>query len=62
MKRNTTIAALLLTIIALLQGVRVLLSWPVLINGYAVPMWFSVVAFFVVGWIAIGLWRARGRG
>ena len=62
MKRNTTIAALLLTVIALLQGVRVLLSWPVLINGFALPMWFSAIAFLVVGWVAVGLWRERGRG
>ena len=61
MKRNTTIAALLLTVIALLQGLRVLLSWPVLINGFALPMWFSAIAFLVVGWVAVGLWRGRGR-
>ena len=62
MKSNTTIAALLLTVIALMQGLRVLLSWPVRINGFAVPLWCSAVAFIVVGWVAVGLWRSRGRG
>ncbi len=59
MKFNTTIAALILTVVALMQGLRFLLSWPVLINGFAVPLWFSAVAFLVIGWVAVGLWRSR---
>ena len=62
MKTYTTFGAVLLTAFALLQGLRFLLGWPVLINGFAVPLWFSAVAFLVVGWVAIGLWRERERG
>lgn len=62
MKSYTTLAAVLLTAIALLQGLRFVLGWPVLVNGFALPPWFSAVAFLVLGWVAIGLWRERGRG
>lgn len=60
MKPFTTVAALLLGIVALVQGLRFALAWPVLVNGFAIPVWASAVACALLGWIAIMLWR-EGR-
>lgn len=38
MKSYTALAAVLLTVIAFLQGLRFVLAWPVLINGFALPL------------------------
>lgn len=57
MKPFTTIAVLLLGFIALMQGLRVVLAWPVTVNGYSVPLWASATAFAVAGTVAVMLWR-----
>jgi hypothetical protein len=57
MKPFTFLAVLLLSVIAVLQLTRLLLGWPILINGVAIPIWASAVAFVVAGGIAAMLWR-----
>jgi hypothetical protein len=59
MKPFTTVAALLLGFIALMQGLRFALAWPITVNGYSVPVWASAIAFVVLGVIAIMVWRER---
>lgn len=61
MKPFTTIAALLLGLIAAIQGLRFALAWPVAVNGYSVPVWGSAIAFVVLGVIAVMLWREARR-
>ena len=61
MKPITAIAALLLGIVALAQGLRFALAWPVTINGFSVPTWASAVACLVIGGIAVMLWREGRR-
>jgi len=61
MKPFTSIATLLLGLIALLQGVRFALAWPVTVNGLSIPLWASAMAFIVVGGLAVMLWRERHR-
>ena len=61
MKPVTTIAALLLGFIAVMQALRVAYAWPISVNGHAVPMWASVVACVVLGAIAVLLWREGRR-
>jgi hypothetical protein len=61
MKPFTTIAALLLGFIAVMQGVRFALAWPITVNTYSVPVWASGVAAVVVGAIAVMLWREGRR-
>lgn len=48
----TLVAVVLLLLVAILQLLRFLLGWPVLINGFAVPMWFSGVACVVLAVLA----------
>jgi hypothetical protein len=61
MKPFTLVAALLLGFIALMQGIRFALAWPISVNGMDVPVWASAVACLVLGWIAIMLWREGRR-
>jgi hypothetical protein len=59
MKPFTLLAVLLLALVALMQLVRFMLAWPVVINGYPVPLWASPIASVVAGGIAAMLWRER---
>ena len=61
MKPFTTIACLLLALIALMQLLRVLLGWEVIVNGYAVPAWASVIATVVAGSLSLLTWRETRR-
>lgn len=61
MKPITRIAAVLLGVIAVMQGLRFALAWPITVNGYSVPVWPSAVAFVVLGAMAVMLWREGRR-
>ena len=60
-KPFTTIAVILLALIALLQGLRAILRWEVTLNGAVVPVWLSGVAFVVAGALAVLVWRESRR-
>ncbi len=57
MKPFTTIAVVVFLLVALLQLLRVLSGWEVTVNGMAIPIWASVVAFVVAAALATMLWR-----
>ena len=58
MKRPfTSIAVVLLSLVALLQLLRVLLGWEVAVNGVLIPLWASAVAFVVATGLAAMVWR-----
>jgi hypothetical protein len=57
MKPFTSLACLLLALIALLQLTRVVLGWDVAVNGVHVPLWASGVAAFVTGGLSALVWR-----
>jgi hypothetical protein len=61
MKPFTTVAAVFLAIVALMQLLRFVLAWPITIDGFAVPVWASAVAFLVAGGLAIMVWREKDR-
>jgi hypothetical protein len=57
MKKPFTIIAIgLLSLIAVLQLVRFILGWEVIVNGLSVPVWVSGIAFVVAGGLAVMLW------
>ena len=63
MKPATVAAAILLTVVALLQLLRAVVGVRVIVGDATIPIWASVVAFVVAGGLAIGLWReARRKG
>lgn len=61
MKPFTSLACLLLALIALLQLTRVLLGWDVTVNGVTVPLWASVIAAVVTGSLSLLTWRESRR-
>ena len=58
-KPFTLIAVALLSLIALMQLLRVLLGWAVMVEGLAIPVWASVAAFVVSAGLAAMVWRER---
>ena len=56
-KPFTVLAVVLLTLIAVLQLLRFVLGWEVTINGVAIPVWASAIAFVVAGGLAVTVWR-----
>lgn len=59
MKPFTSLAIVVLALLALLQLTRVALGWTVVVNGFAVPVWASAVAAIVAGGLALMLYRER---
>ena len=59
MKPFTTLSVVVFAVVALLQAVRVIAGWPVLIDGFAVPIWASVFAAAAAAGLSVMLWRAR---
>jgi hypothetical protein len=57
MKPFTTIAVVVFSLVALLQLLRVVSGWEVSVNGIAIPIWASVIAFVVATALAVMLWR-----
>jgi hypothetical protein len=62
MKPFTMIAVVVFSLVALLQLVRLVQGWQVIVNGWPIPLWASGVAVVVAAGLAFMLWReARGR-
>ncbi len=61
MKPFTLIAALVFGLVALLQMLRLILGWPVVVNGFAIPLWASAVACLVAAVLAVMVWREARR-
>jgi len=59
MKPFTTIASGVFAVVALMHLLRIVLAWPVLINGMVVPIWASGVAFVFSAGLSAMLWRER---
>lgn len=60
MKPFTVISIVVFSLVAILQLTRLVLGWEVSINGVAIPLWASGIAFIVAGGLALMLWR-EGR-
>jgi len=61
MKPIQTVVVVFLSLLALVQLLRVLLGWGVVVNGIAIPIWASVIAVLVAGGLAVLLWREARR-
>ncbi len=57
MKPFTTLAVVVFSLVALLQLVRFILNWEVMVNGIAIPVWASGIAFVIAAALAVMLWR-----
>ena len=61
MKPFTTVAVVVFALIAVLQLLRFASGWEVTVNGVAVPIWASGIAFLVAAGLAVMLWREAHR-
>ena len=57
MKPFTVISIFVLSLVSILQLTRLVLGWDVSVNGVAIPVWVSGVAFIVSGGLGVMLWR-----
>ena len=61
-KPASLVAAIVFWLIALAQLVRVILRVRVTAGNHDIPLWFSAVAFVVLGALGMWLWRERAVG
>ena len=57
MKPFSAIAAVVFVLIALAQLLRLVLGWPVVVNGIDIPVWPSAIACLVAAGLAVMVWR-----
>ncbi len=56
-KPRWVLAATLITLVAVLQLVRAIAGWQVVVNGFSVPVWGSYAAAALLALFAIFLWK-----
>jgi hypothetical protein len=61
MKPASTIAAVLLFVVAVVHVLRLVYGWQITVAGDVVPMWVSVVGLVVAGALSVLLWRESRR-
>lgn len=57
MKPFSLVAVVVFGLVALLQSVRLVLGWSVVINGVEIPLWASAIACPVAAGLAVMVWR-----
>jgi len=58
MKKPFTITAVIFFLLmALMQLLRFTLGWDITVNGVAVPVWVSGIAFVIAAGLAVTVWR-----
>jgi hypothetical protein len=57
MKPFTLMTVVVLSLVAILQLIRLALGWEVSVNGVSIPVWASGIAVIVAGGLAVMLWR-----
>ena len=60
-KNYFLITAVLFSVICLLQLLRVILGWDVVVGGWSVPMWLSGIAAVLTGVLAYFGYRLSAR-
>ena len=58
MRRYELVSGIVFAIMAVAQGTRTLLGWPVEVAGANVPVFASAVAFLVTGGLAVWAFRS----
>jgi heme/copper-type cytochrome/quinol oxidase subunit 2 len=61
MKPFTTIAVILLTVGAVLQFIRFIQGWEIVVNGVTIPVWVSAIVAPIAVLLAIMIWRENRR-
>ena len=58
--RYERVSGTVFAIVAIVQLARIVMGWPVQVDLFTVPVWFSVIAFLVTGGLAIWAFRSAG--
>lgn len=61
MKPFTTFASAVFALVALVHLLRLIIGFDLVIGGWAVPMWISVVGIIIPSVLSFGLWREAKR-
>ena len=61
MKPFTTLAAILLALVALAHLYRLIRPFEIVVQGHVLPQWVSIGGVIVAGGLAIMLWRESRR-
>ena len=61
MKPFSAIAAVVFAVVALAQLLRLVVGWPVVVNGIDIPVWASAIACLVAAGLAVMVWRDARR-
>jgi hypothetical protein len=63
MRRYEQVSGAFFCLLAVVQLTRVVLHWPVQVADVSVPLWASILAFFIASTFAIWAFRAaKGSG
>jgi hypothetical protein len=62
MRRYEQVSGTIFAIVSLVQLTRIVLGWPVQIDLFTVPIWFSGIALIVSGGLSIWAFRSAERG
>jgi hypothetical protein len=60
-KSYCLLAAAVFALVAVLQLLRIVMGWPISVNGHAFPIWTSWIAVIVAGGLSALGFRAAGR-
>lgn len=61
MRRYTLVSGIFLALLTCVQLVRVFMRWSVIVDGFDVPVWASIIAALVAGSLAVWAFRVGGR-
>jgi hypothetical protein len=61
MRRYEQVSGTIFAIVSLVQLTRIAMGWPVQIDLFTVPVWFSGVAFVMTGALSIWAFRSGSR-
>jgi hypothetical protein len=61
MRRYEMVSGLIFALVAFVQLIRTVLGWPVQIDLFTVPVWFSAIAFLIAAGMAIWAFRSAGK-
>ena len=61
MRRYEQVSGIIFAIVSLVQLTRIVMGWPVQIDLFTVPIWFSGIGFIVAGALSVWAFRAAGR-
>ena len=57
MKPFTTIAVAIFSLIAIVHLLRLFVGWEVIVSGFVIPVWWSVLGLVIAGGLALMVWR-----